>query len=194
MEGILDPELKRSLERLLQDRLTEPAQERLVLRLRLDDAQVPLRGLASYLAFIDRAYGRLYPGGLASYAQRRREHVRLAQVRAGSLEAVLEQLLTNLDGATYLLVLYLLLKHLPALVQALAEAYHDVQAGRLARAQEEEIRARLRSELTAAGLTEEDRTRLARLLLELAEKEQRHLPSAAAFGEAHVREIELEAS
>ena len=193
MEGSLDPVLKRSLARLLQDQVAGPGQERLVLRLRLDDAQVPLRGLASYLAFIDRAYGRLHPGGLASYAQRRGEHVRLAQVRAGSLEAVLEQLLTNLDGATYLVVLYLLLKHLPALVQALAEAYHDVQAGRLARAQEEAIRARLRAEPAVADLSEEERRRLARLLLELAEKERRHLPSAAAFGEAHLRALELEA-
>lgn len=159
------------------------------LRIRVDDADVPVRDFGSYLTFADRMYGRITPRGLASYAQKREEHLSISNVQVGSLELVIQEVLRQ---SPYLIGVYLVLKFLPELVRNLSESYKATQEGRLARARTEEIRKRIDREPEAAGLDEDERQELAVRIEQALSIEEKNLPAASRFTEEHVISVELE--
>lgn len=191
-----------------------PATAPVELTIRVKTSGLSVRDFASYLDLIDRSYGRLAVGDLYSYARRRSEHLRLAEVRQGSLELVFSTALHALDAPT-VLTLWMLLKYLPDLSRAAGdfaaragEAYRDYEEGRLVRAQRREmergrdaptlapaakanLRAAVRADEDLATLTPERRRQLIRLLDVLYASEERELPSATRFAENSVMDVRL---
>lgn len=164
----------------------------LVVRIR--PTNVDVRGLRDYLTFLDRTYGRLAHAGLPSYAQRRRGRLRLAEVRAGSWEAVMAASTDHGPAAASLIVLGLALKYLPNLITAAGGAYRDFEEARLVR----ERRRQLRAEIDAADrekvLTEYRRDQVVKMVDELIAIKPREALRAAKFSRRHVEEVTLEKS
>lgn len=66
------------------------------LIVRTDCHDLPLRDMVAYLQLIDNIYGRFQPKGLQSYVMRPRDYLRVEQVRVGSIEFVIPEVLKAL--------------------------------------------------------------------------------------------------
>lgn len=195
-----------------------PPQAAVELLIRAEAKGAPLRDLANYLLLVDRFYGRQDPRGFRSYAQRSDEQLEISETKAGSIEIVLSESL-DFVRQHHLVLTWILLRGIPHAGRVMAEtarqaagAYHDYQAGQLARAQREEInRARERREPTEAEIRavrgsmrafleadprlstmrNEDRQELARLLADAYLADEDHVRSARQFAQERVMSIAL---
>lgn len=184
------------------------------LEIRADASGFRLRSFGAYLHLVDRFYGRQDTRGLRSYAQRPWDQLELSEIRLGSIELVVS---AGLDFVSqhHLVLTWILLRGIPhagrAISQAIghfASAYHDYEAGRLARAQrkgledtssQEGVRRALRA--TVREFLETDphfrdmdpgrRAELARLLAEAYLAEDEQLRAAREFAQTHVHSVAL---
>lgn len=161
----------------------------LELSVRAESHALPARDMAAYLELIDHIYGRLRPEGFRSYAMRPYAHVRLAEVRSGSLEmAVVE---TLVQGAAPLVILWLCLRFLPQLAVSVTSAYNNYQQGALARENRKRIRREMERDETMAELPKERRAEIAALIESLCERDAALLPRASRFAEDHIIQVEI---
>lgn len=164
------------------------AGDRLGLIVRTDCCDLPIRDLAAYLQLIDNVYGRLQPSGFRSYVMRPTDYLLVEEVRPGSLELVISEVL---EAAPPIVVLWLCLKYLLPAAESLAKAYDSVQQGLLAREKRRQIRQQLEREQKLGALPEQHRADLAALVEAALEKDQALLARASRFSEAHVVEVDL---
>lgn len=193
-----------------------PSETEMQLVIRAEVKGSKLRDVAGYLLLVDRFYGRLDPKGLRSYAQRPIEQLELKETKAGSLELILAEGLGLLQQSD-LIWLWVLLRGLPYAARAMTEAarnaagvYHDIQAGRLAEAQRQEleragqqqpdydrhvVRAALRGFLDEdprfAAMPAGDRAELARNLAERYFAEEDQVKGAREFSQSRILDISL---
>jgi hypothetical protein len=161
------------------------------LAISLNDADLNVREMAGYLGFIDRVYGRLISGGLRSYARRPDEQIQVTEFRAGSLEMIFQELMANADAVSATIIVGLILKYLPDVIESLASAYKDVQEGRLMSLQREQLRAKMERDNALEKLKAEEKDQLADDLISIYRIEQRALPAAGRFAEKYVRMIRM---
>lgn len=184
--------LQNLLSDIVHDHLSRSNKDNLCLLIRIEGENIPIRDFSAYFAFIDRTYGRLHPKGLASYAQQNERHIRSSLLSpSGSLEAVFEEPIAHIDHASYLLMLYLVLKYLPTLVTVLAKSYQYIQKGHLAEAQAQEIQTSLRRDPLLRDHSQANLNLLAETLVSLASRERKTLVKAARFAGEHVAHIKL---
>jgi len=162
--------------------------DRLELVVRTDGRDLPLRDLAAYLQLADNVYGRLQPQGLRSYALRPRDHLRVEEVRAGSLELVIAEVA---QAAPPIAIVWLCLKYLPPALESVAGAYDSVQQGLLAKANRERIRQQMDRDPQIEALSPGHRDELATLVDDVLQKDRALVPKAFRFSEQHVRDVEL---
>lgn len=164
------------------------AGDRLGMIVRTDCCDLPIRDLAAYLQLMDNVYGRLQPSGFRSYVMRPAEYLRVEEVRAGSLELVITEILQT---APPILAVWLCLKYVPPALESLAKAYDGVQQGLLAREKRMQIRQQMARDEKLAALSKEHRDDLAALAEAMLEKDQALIARAFRFSEEHVVEVEL---
>lgn len=159
------------------------------LRIRIDDTNLPVRDFGNYLTFIDRIYGRVSPRGLASYAQKRKEHLTISKVEFGSVELLIAEIFENSQS---LIILFLFLKILADFLKASGEFYQAIQAAELDRAKKDEIRKRIRRESVCSNNTAEVNEQLTNVIFNIINYEEKNLTVASRFTEEHVTSIELD--
>lgn len=195
-----------------------PAHANVELLIRAETKGAQLRDLANYLLLVDRFYGRQDPRGFRSYAQRSQEQLEIAETKAGSLELILSE---GIDFVRqhHLVLTWVLVLGIPQAARSLTQAarnaagaYHDYQAGRLARAERQQlegqhrphqpttdeiraVRASMRTFLQAdprfATMQKEYRQELARLLTDAYLADEDQVRSARQFAEERVMRIAL---
>jgi len=168
-----------------------PPESRLELVISVDDNALRLRGLAAFLEFIDRVYGRLDPRGLRSYAHRPQEHIRISEVRPGSFELVFAELLAQSDKVTFFLIVYILINSLPEVLKSLAQAYKDLEEARYTRKRREILEQELRKDPKLQKLKPRERQQLTDYLDEILAAESESISQAGEFTEQHVHYVSL---
>ncbi len=164
------------------------AGDRLELIVRTDCQDLALRDMAAYLQLIDHVYGRLQPRGFRSYAMRPAQYLRVEQVRSGSVELVIPEILKDLP---LIAVVWLCLKYLPPAAESLAKAFDSVQQGMLARENRQRIRKKMERDERLAALPDERRDDLAALVAAILEQDESLVPKACRFSEDHVVDVAL---
>jgi hypothetical protein len=165
----------------------------------VEDENLSVRGLSSYLSLADRVYGRLTEAGLRSYAQTVGDQLEIAQIRKGSLELVIAEILSNFKDATPLAILWLFLKYLPSTIKALSEAaknsadaYKSIEEARLTRANRQRLRDEVSQDEILQKLDASRQKQIVVLLEALQVKESRYLATPVRFAREHVKSVTIE--
>jgi hypothetical protein len=187
------PEASETIKRIGSAYVPEdtPPESHLELVISLDDTALRVRGLAAFLEFIDRVYGRLDPRGLRSYAHRPQEHIRIREVRPGSFELIFAELLAQSDKVTALLIVYILIKNLPDVLKSLAQAYKDLEEARFTRKRREILEEELRKNPDTQKLKLQECQQVAGYLDEILTAERETISQVGEFTEQHIKYISL---
>ena len=165
-----------------------PSNATVQLRIALEASGIKARDLASYLSLIDHVYGRLDPQGLLSYAHRKEGHVELSDVRAGSVELIISELV---ESAPTLAVIFIVLKLLPEFIRNLAASFKDIEEARLTRLRRAELRDRMKQDNELGRVSDNHRVQIVELLDKLYLLERENLPGAQRLARERVRSIKL---
>ena len=95
----------------------------LELIITINDENLNIKELSSYLDFIYRTDGKLYNKSFLSYARMPRVQLEISEIRKGSWEIVIEKVLNSIDGQN-LMIIYLVLKYLPKVIEASLDGTH----------------------------------------------------------------------
>jgi hypothetical protein len=148
-----------------------------------------VRGFSELLGFVDRTYGRLSPRGIHSYAKREDEQVRIAEVRSGSYELIIETLANNTEAVTSLVVISLLIKYLPGALESLAASYKDYEEGKYTREKRKQLRRQIEEDEKLQSLGRNHQNQLVRYLDYLYERDRKHLKNVGKFSMQSVIEV-----
>lgn len=165
-----------------------PSNATIQLCIALEATGIKARDLASYLSVIDHVYGRLDPKGLLSYAHRKDGHVELSDVRAGSVELIISELV---ESAPTLAVIFIVLKLLPEFVRNLAGSFKDFEEARFTRLRRAELRDRMKQDNELGRVSDNHRVQIVELLDKVYLLERENLPGAQRLARERVRSIKL---
>ncbi len=162
------------------------------LRVVVDESNLSLRDFAAYLNLVDRTYGRLSPEGIYSYAQSPQQHVKISKVTLGSLEITITELVSNFSGARALVLIGLMLKYLPGIIEKTSTAYKNYEEGRLTRVQRKQLRFQMQKDEVVSQLSNERQNQLIKLINQLYSFEEGNLTKAQRFDSESVQDIYIE--
>ena len=158
----------------------------LVIHARGND--VSIRDMAAYLELADHLFGRLHPDGYRSYAMRPAEHVRIEEIRGGSVVITIAGLIS---AASPYLIAQLCLKYLPDVFQKTAAAYDHLQQGILAREKRKQLRRHMEQDPQLSQLPTERRNELVALVDSLLESDGELLVRAKRYADEYVLDIHV---
>jgi len=171
------------------------------LSISLVSENINVRELSGYLSLIDGFYARLYPEGIYAYGHRKEEQLKFSGMRSGSIETVIEEVLSVVTSPHRLVLLYLLMKYLPNIIKSSAEAvknlagaYEDYQKGSQIREERENrrrLREAVRDEVHLQQLDHNRVDQLVKLLDSFYAVELRRLPRAIQLAQKNVKGIRL---
>jgi hypothetical protein len=175
-----------------------PIDAALELVVTVNAENLPTREFASYLALIDRLYGRLSPGGIRSYAHSASGHLLISDIHRSELEIIFRTLYQETEHTAVFIAILLFLRSLPNMfklgtegVRNLAEAYKSYEEGRLTRENRKHIRETITDEPSLENLDESKKKQLVKLLDTLTVEENANLPAPVRFARRHIKGIVL---
>jgi hypothetical protein len=164
----------------------------------VDAEDLNLRDCSRFLTLIDRAYGRLLYGDLRKYAWDEMAQIRISEMRPGSWQLVLTQVLHVIPDPTAILVLYVLLKLLPRAVQQgadavlkLSTAYKNYEQARLARANRKKLRKEMDEDEELRQLPTQRKKQLAEIIDVLIREDPAISNPALDFSETSFRRVTI---
>lgn len=190
----MDIESKRQPDRNLSNKHYENtlmSEKSVEVQIELDDTELQVRGFANYLELIDRFYGRLYPRGYRSYAHRPDDQVEFAEVRPGSLELVISEILSQTDKVAPVLVLYLLLKYLPDFLKSVVSVYRDFEEAKYLQVRRANLEKQMEDEEQIENLNRDQRQELVEIIDETYIAERDTIRKSINFIESRFRAIKL---
>lgn len=190
----MDIESKRQPDRNLSNKHYENtlmSEKSVEVQIELDDTELQVRGFANYLELIDRFYGRLYPRGYRSYAHRPDDQVEFAEVRPGSLELVISEILSQTDKVAPVLVLYLLLKYLPDFLKSVVSVYRDFEEAKYLQVRRANLEKQMEDEEQIKNLDQDQRQELVEMIDETYIAERDTIRKSMNFIESRFRAIKL---
>jgi hypothetical protein len=169
----------------------------LELVITVEGENIPVREFATYLALVDRLYGRFSPGGLMSYAHRKRGRLKIAEIHKSELEIILRVFYENWEATAFILLM-LFLKGLPKMFKTtaegtkyLAEGYKYYEEGRLLRENRRRLKETIEREESLAKLSNTRKNQLTRLLEAVFSEEANNLSAPFRFASRQVKSIVL---
>ena len=163
----------------------------LELHIVLDDTNLWVRGLANFLELTDRFYGRSDPRGLRSYAHRRDDQIEIAEVRRGSIELVLSEIVAHTDKVAPIFVLYLLLKYLPEFLKSIVSVYKDFEEAKYTKVRREQLEKQMEEDEETQNLAETQRKELVEVLDNIYVAEREALRKTEDFVLSRYRKIKM---
>ena len=76
-----------------------------------------VREIANYLSLVDRFYGRLFARGVYAYGHQDRAQLEFAEIRSGSIEAIIREVIDDITSKQNLVIVFLLIKYLPNIIK-----------------------------------------------------------------------------
>jgi hypothetical protein len=137
------------------------------LQIELDDTGLLVRGFANYLELIDGFYGRSHPRGFRSYAHLPDEQVEFAEVRPGSLELIISEIVESSQTVAPVVVLYLLLKYLPEFLKSIISTYKDFEEAKYLKVRRAQIEKQMQDEDEIENLGQDQRQKLVKTIDEI---------------------------
>jgi hypothetical protein len=185
------------IQKLLAPDLTA-ATSAIDLMVSLDSEDLNLRDCSRFLALIDRAYGRLLYGDLRRYAWDESAQIRISEIRPGSWQIILTQILHVVQDPTAILVLYVLLRLLPRAFQEgadavlkLSTAYNNYEQARLARANRKKLRDQMNKDEELRQLSTQRKKQLAEIIDVLIREDPSITNPALDFSETSFRRVTI---
>jgi hypothetical protein len=175
-----------------------PSGSTVELRITISDVDLSLRDFGAYLSLTDRVYGRVTEAGLRSYAKTPYRHLRVTEIRKGSIEIILAQMISHSKEATSLAILWLFLKYLPSAIKSssevvknFADSYKSIEEAKLIRQNRKHLREEIKKDEALAKLDPKRLNQLVVLLEDLQAKESQQLTAPVRFAQEDVKSIEL---
>jgi hypothetical protein len=181
--------LKELRKNILPTDIPYDAKIELVLNISADD--ITIRDLNAFLELIDHVYGRLSPKGFRSYSLRKYRQLKISRIEQGSLQLVIETVVSFARELDIIIILWLSLKYLPQASQGFATAYNQYEQGRLARETRKRIRNEMEVDDKLRNLTTEQRRDLAMLIDHLFKRDSKKLPRAIRFATSKLNKVYL---
>ncbi len=166
--------------------------KKLQLIIGLQTKKISIRKFATYLNFIDKAFGRLTPGGITTYSKTSKYELKIAEVRVGSWEIIIANLLSDPASIKGLIVVGLLLKYLPGIIKSSLSSYRDYEEGKLARIRRQQIKEQIREDERLSQLAERHIKQLSQTLDFLYRMDIRSLSKARKFSRETVIKVDFE--
>lgn len=160
--------------------------------IRVRDHDLSVRDLAAYLAFADRVYGRLSFESLDKYARRRRSHLRIHEIRRGSVVLILREFAKAASSPYGIVLTGLVLRYLPDIIKAPAAAYRDYEEARYRRAERKHLLQRAEADPLLAKSDAKDVRQIATTVFEAYELERTRLGGPQSFSMSSVESVRLE--
>ena len=161
------------------------------LIIRLIDKDISIRNLAAYLHFIDKAYGRLTPKGIQHYSHTSTYELKIAEIRRGSIEIVIADVLSNNNSIKALIIVGLLLKCLSIIIKSLSSSYRDYEEGKLSRIKRKQIKEQLKEDKNIRKLGNRQINQLVVLLDMMYSMDKRNVPKAYNFSNENIAHIKF---
>lgn len=182
----------------------KPEKSYLEIVIKIKDKNVNVRQFSSYLALVDRLYGRLSPNGLRSYARRQKAQLKISEFRKGSLELVIQLVYEHREvAASIMLVLFLkflpnavksvsdLVKTLSESTKNMADSYKSYQEARLVKENRETLRKSIDKETSLKELPKNQKDELTMIQETLYEREKTKITLSKEFADKYVEKISL---
>lgn len=163
----------------------------------ISDSDISFREYGTFLLIVDRFYGRLHSENFISYALSERSHLKISEIKKGSIVLLIQDILRLLQ-AEKALIFYLLIKFLPSSIKSGSEAllnvsksYKNYEEGRLTRYIRKSLKEDLQEDEILKNLDEKSRGKLVKILSEKYLKEKKYLAAAAKFARKKLKDVEL---
>ena len=161
------------------------------LIIQFTDKNISVRNLAAYLNFIDKAYGRLTPKGIKHYSQTSTYELKITEIRRGSIEIVIADILSNTDSIKALIIVGLLLKYLPNIISSILSSYRDYEEARLARIRRKQIKEQMKEDNNLNKLADRQLNQLVVVMDMMYLIDKRNIPKAYNFSKGNITEIKF---
>ena len=160
------------------------------LKIKIENKNLNIRELGIFFTFIDKLYGHLQPEGIYSYAHHRGKQVKISSIEYGSLEVSIIDTLLKIEPQQ-LVIIWLVLKYLPASIKNITSAYKDIEEIKLLRLNRAQIKERMKNEEIFRKLDNKRINQLISIIDYFAEKENRKIPSVIRFIKYFVIDITI---
>lgn len=163
----------------------------------IDNFDIGFRDFSAFLVVVDHFYGRSYRKGFQSYSMTERAHLRAFEIRQGSIEIVIADILKNLsvENAIYF---YLLIKYLPSALKSISEAtlnasetFYNYERAQLVRKVRKNLRKELISDEFLENLSDDEIFKLAAKLQKKYDLERKQIYKASAFADKKMKAIKV---
>ena len=165
------------------------------LSIKFESEHINIREMAAYLEVLDHFYGRMRPKGIRSYAQLRKDQLKIKTAKSGSIEIIFSDIIINFESIDLLLI-YILLKPLKSLIiipttmlSDVASAYNNYESGRLKRARRKLIKAAIEQDETLSKIPVKMKPKVIQFLDHFYKLESPKIAAAARFAGKYVKNI-----
>lgn len=164
----------------------------------LSNTDISFRELGSFLITIDDFYGRFYKKGFLSYAKTHKAHLKASEIRQGSIEIIVQEILKKLSIHDTI-YFFLMIKYLPVVVKEgsevlknLTESFHNYENAQLVRLQRKSLSKELRKDEILENLTEEEIRKLNRNLTAKYPNDKKKLKTASKFASQKLLSVKIQ--
>lgn len=164
----------------------------------LSDTDISFREFGSFLITIDDFYGRFYKKGFLSYAKTQKAHLKASEIRHGSIEIIVQEILKKL-AIHDTIYFFLMIKYLPALIKEgsevlknLTESFHNYENAKLVRLQKKSLSKELRKDELLENLTDEEIRKLNRNLKAKYPNDKKKLKGASKFASQKLLSVQIQ--
>ena len=164
----------------------------------LNEQELNVRELSTYLALADRVYGTILRHDLRRYAHVHYGQLDIREIRKGSIEVVISESSSNLMEAASLIALFVFLRYLLESLKTISEtkknfadSYKSSEEAKLAKENRKKLKRERKRDEFLESLTDPQREQLIEMLSGLREKEQRRLPASKRFARKNVQDVRL---
>ena len=161
------------------------------LIIRLTETNLSVRNLAAYLNFIDKAYGRLTQKGIKHYSKTSTYELKITEIRRGSIELVIADIVSNTASIKALIIVGLLLQCLPKMIKSVLSSYRDYEEARLARIRRKQIKEQMKENKNLIELTDRQINQLVVILDMIYLIDKRNIPKAYNFSKENISQIKF---
>lgn len=163
----------------------------------LEQSSLSFRDLSYFLLTVDHFYGRMYKKGFLSYSMTEIVQLKMDEVRQGSIEIIIEDILSKLPLKESI-YFYLLIKHLPSglksvseTVKNASEAFYNYERAKVVRQARKSLRNGLRDDEMLKDLTDDEIVKLAQNLQKRYHIDGKLVEKASRFANEKLKGVSI---
>ena len=109
-------------EKVFGENLTEESVVELAIR--IEEKTLNVRELSAFFEMLDGIHGRLNPEGFRSYAQKREKQLTISDIRSGSWELIITEIVTSALSSSTIIIIWIILK-IPKILETISSLLND---------------------------------------------------------------------